>query len=238
MPTADHYETLGVTRRATAKEVKAAYRQRSRELHPDRNASPDAHRAMAELNAAYAVLRDQARRADYDRAHPARVAARAPAQPPRAGPGAPQPERLPDWYEFLDLRHGADTAHVLAALKRTGATIRAANYSDEDEDHLLAQLKVAADTLTNPSLRAVYDRALEGTPPPPGAYPPWHEDYYSYLGVRPDAPFVRIAEQVADLASKSRKGTREYRELEAAWRTLRDEASRAAYDVRLARERA
>jgi len=237
MPDIDPYETLGVARNASAKEVKTAYRRRSRELHPDRNAAPEANRAMSALNEAYGLLADADRRSEYDRVHPVKLQPRPREFPPESGACALQPESMPDWYEFLDLRMGAGTAHVLEALTRTGAAIRAANYSDEDYGRLRVQLKTAADTLTNPSLRAIYDRALEGTPPPPGAYPNWHEDWYSYIGVRPHAPFVRIAEQVADLASKSRKGTREYRELELAWRTLRDEGSRAIYDEELARRR-
>lgn len=49
---------LGLTAPATWKQVKAAYRQKSRELHPDRNASAGATESMARLNAAYSKLRD------------------------------------------------------------------------------------------------------------------------------------------------------------------------------------
>lgn len=233
-PAPDHYATLGIAREATAADVRAAYRRRSRELHPDRNPSPEANRQMAELNAAYAVPGDPGRRADYDRSRPrARVAPRMPAVPPTEGPGAPQPDRMPDWYEFLDLRHGTPTAEVLDALRRARTAIISAGYSEADEGRLLAQLQRAAATLTDPRVRAVYDRALEGTPPPPGQYPAFHEHWYSYLGVRPTASLETIAGQVTRLAAGMRKDSPEYRELQLAWRTLRDPGKRLAYDREL-----
>lgn len=60
-----HYDVLGIARDATAGEVRAAYRAAARDHHPD--AGGDADR-MRQLNAAWRVLGDPARRAAYDRA--------------------------------------------------------------------------------------------------------------------------------------------------------------------------
>jgi hypothetical protein len=61
------YEVLQVDPRAEPEIVEAAYRRLARKYHPDVSASADAERRMKEINAAYQVLRDPARRATYDR---------------------------------------------------------------------------------------------------------------------------------------------------------------------------
>ena len=64
----DYYDVLGVDRGADAAALKKAYRQKAKELHPDRNAdNPNAEAQFKEVNEAYDVLKDADRKAAYDR---------------------------------------------------------------------------------------------------------------------------------------------------------------------------
>jgi len=70
----DPYTVLGVSPTATQAEITHAYRRHLRDHHPDtRHKAPNsgADERLRQILAAYALLRDPHRRAEYDRAHPA-----------------------------------------------------------------------------------------------------------------------------------------------------------------------
>lgn len=60
------YDTLGVPRDATDAQIKKAYRRLVRAYHPDVSDDPKADEMTSKVNAAYAILKDRAKRTQYD----------------------------------------------------------------------------------------------------------------------------------------------------------------------------
>jgi curved DNA-binding protein len=60
------YETLGVSENASAEEIKKSYRKLARKYHPDINKEESAVEKFKEINAAYEVLSDPDKKAQYD----------------------------------------------------------------------------------------------------------------------------------------------------------------------------
>ncbi|CCV64210.1 Chaperone protein DnaJ [Alteracholeplasma palmae J233] len=62
----DYYEVLGVSKTASAEEIKKAYRQLAKKYHPDISKEENAEAKFKEVQEAYDVLGDQEKRSNYD----------------------------------------------------------------------------------------------------------------------------------------------------------------------------
>ncbi len=101
----DYYSVLGVDEAAGQDQVKAAYRALALKYHPDRNKNdPAATEKMMELNEAYAVLSDPAKRTEYDFA--------------RQHYGAGAPEQYRQTHSQGDIFRGSDIDQVFAEFSR------------------------------------------------------------------------------------------------------------------------
>lgn len=115
----DYYRILQVDPEADAEVITAAFRVLARRLHPDRDSSGVQEYRMAELNRAYAVLRDPEQRRQYDAER--RLA---PPMGPGAAPEREQPERE------QPARRGGLSARMQAAAEAAGASAQG-EASDE-----------------------------------------------------------------------------------------------------------
>jgi len=62
----DYYKIMGVSKDASEKDIKTAYRKLARKFHPDISKEPRAEEQFKEMGEAYEVLKDPVKRAEYD----------------------------------------------------------------------------------------------------------------------------------------------------------------------------
>ena len=83
----DYYEVLGVARDATSRAIQKRYRTLAKKFHPDVSKEPNAEARFKEIGEAYEVLRDEKKRALYDKWGPNWRAISEGRGPPPGGPG-------------------------------------------------------------------------------------------------------------------------------------------------------
>jgi hypothetical protein len=112
----DPFAVLGVAPNASADEVAAAYRSLAKRWHPDRVEGPQAARRMAEINAAYDLLRSERWLARRGRSDPPPAPTPAAARRGRTGAWLSDPLRRALGRELLGaLEDGEDVAMVTPA---------------------------------------------------------------------------------------------------------------------------
>jgi len=90
----DYYAVLGLLSSATADDIGSAYRRLAKRYHPDRNPNdPNAVHRMRDINVAYGILSDAARRREYDHRHARREQPVYAAHAARAAPNYAAGER-------------------------------------------------------------------------------------------------------------------------------------------------
>ena len=129
MEESDYYKILQIDPGAEPEVIEAAYRRLARKYHPDVNKSPDAVQRMQQINVAYEVLRDPAKRAEYDRAR-LRRPFYGPRESPRYTTYPPRPARNPPILHVhplhLDFGHlpaGETQTKTLHITNRGGGTL-------------------------------------------------------------------------------------------------------------------
>lgn len=63
----DYYKILGISKYASAQEIKSAYRTMSMKWHPDKNPGIDVTSVMQDINEAYTILKDENKRERYNK---------------------------------------------------------------------------------------------------------------------------------------------------------------------------
>lgn len=140
-PDNDYYAVLGVNKDAPYEDIRKAFRERVRACHPDRVANLDAdlrrlaEEKMVQLNEAYAVLRNPARRAAYDDRHNRRSAAAAQPRPAPHGEPGRRSERSAPASQRTSGRSGRPLTNPAQARNRIGEQQFVARAASEEFEH-------------------------------------------------------------------------------------------------------
>ena len=152
-PNHDYYEILGVSRDATAEEMKKAYRKLAREYHPDANpGNAEAEHKFKLLAEAYSILSDPQKRRDYDTFGTARS--------PFGGAGGFDPFDI-----FSSLFGGADPFGFAGGARRTGGRARGSDLVVDLDVTLEEVVRGASKTVTIRNLQPCEKCAGSGAEP-------------------------------------------------------------------------
>jgi curved DNA-binding protein len=204
----DYYEVLGVSRSASEKEIRQAYRKLARKYHPDVSKMADAESRFKDINEANEVLKDPEKRAAYDQMGSNWKAGQEFAPPPnwdagfefrggqgRAGPGGFAGGAgfdASDFFESLFGRRGAESGGP----RRRGSV--------EGEDHH-AKVLIDVEDAYRGAERSISLRAPVETPDGRVSVQERTLDVHIPKGIRP-GQHLRLAGQGAPGAGGAKAG--------------------------------
>ncbi|MHB0878362.1 MAG: DnaJ domain-containing protein [Anaerolineae bacterium] len=154
----DLYRILQVDPAAEPEVVEAAYRRLALKYHPDVSRAPDAAERMRDLNMAYSVIGDAAKRADYDRGREPLAAGAATRTRVRRQPYTPPPRLrvTPQSLQFGPLPKGSTQTATLTITMEGISSLRGSvrpnqpwlRTSVSDADGSTCSVEVTVDTAT------------------------------------------------------------------------------------------
>ena len=178
MSAQDYYVVLGVHPSASPGDIRRAFRQLAIRYHPDVNRSPGALARFQEINTAYQVLNDPARRARYDSTR--RIGTSRPT-PASAASGPPDvrlyyfqrraramfnPNANWSYYDVLGVPYNATPDTILRAYHRLYQEFYLERSPGQETAAILREITGAGQILNDPVSRAAYDRLpLDRRPP-------------------------------------------------------------------------
>lgn len=142
MKTKNYYEILGVKQSASAEEIRNAYARAVAKYHPDINPGVDNSEIMKLCRKAYATLKEETLRKQYDESLKAKAIASKPAQK--------------NYYTVLGIKPEATEEEIKAAFTKAVVDSEINGKSAEE----MKQIKEAYEVLKDKEKRAEYDKQL------------------------------------------------------------------------------
>mgnify|MGYP003683204545 FL=1 len=165
----DYYDILGVSKSASDKELKSAYKKKSMEHHPDRTGGSD--EKFKEINEAYATLKDPQKRAGYD-------------QFGTAGPQQQRPQGYQDFHFTSNgFQGGIDINDLMRQFSMGGNPFGQRQAPMKNQDITVIVSLGLDEVYKGKTIRLSYELQKGGVQTHETTIPPGRHDVLKYRGV-------------------------------------------------------